>query len=82
MIMWNDEQLAAAGIDKQRLVALVHRLGESTNEMQSMGLCLHFDSTGDACLVHASQPPFAGDGGNDYAATVAWIGPGLEGGHW
>ena len=82
MIQWNDQQLATAGIDKQRLEALALRLEESARELQGMCLCLHFDSTGHAYLVHASRPAFTEDCGNDYDATVAWIGRGLEGGHW
>ena len=31
---------------------------------------------------HASRPTLAEDGGNDYDATVARIGLGLEGGRW
>lgn len=81
MIRWSDRQLAAAGIDKRRLAALVRRLGTSAREMEALGLNLHFDQTGDACLVHVSEPPFAGEGHHNRAA-VAWIGPGLEGGHW
>jgi hypothetical protein len=82
MIRWNDKQLAAAGINKRRLLAVVRRLRKSAREMQAMGLCLHFDRTGDACLVHETRPPFAEHETRDHGAAVAWIGRGLEGGHW
>jgi hypothetical protein len=82
MIRWNDEQLAAAGFNKRRLRALERRLRTTAREMQAMSLYLHFDRTGAACLVHESRLPFADDGGNDYGAAVAWIGPGLEAGRW
>ena len=82
MIRWNDDQLAAAGIDKRRLRGLERHLRTTVREMQAMGLYLHFDRTGATYLVHESRAPFAEDGGNDYGAAVAWIGPGLEAGHW
>ena len=82
MINWNNKELAAAGIDKRRLAALERRLSTTAREMRAMSLYLHFDRTGAACLVHESRPPFAEDGGNDYGAAVAWIGPGLEAGRW
>jgi hypothetical protein len=82
MIRWSDEQLAAAGINKRRLRALERRLRTTAREMQAMNLFLHFDRTGVACIVHESRQPFGDDGGNDYEAAVAWIGPGLEAGRW
>ncbi len=82
MIRWSDKQLAAAGIDKRWLQALVRRLRSSAREMQVMNLCLHFDRTGDACLVHETRPPFAGDETSDHGAAIAWIGRGLEAGRW
>jgi hypothetical protein len=82
MIRWNDAQLAAAGINKRRLRALERRLRTTAREMQAMKLYLHFDRNDSACLVHESRPPFAEDGGNDYGAVVAWIGPGLEADRW
>jgi hypothetical protein len=71
MIRWNNDQLAAAGIDQRRLKALERRLRTTARQMQAMSLCLHFDGTGAACLVHESRPPFADDGSNDYGAAVA-----------
>jgi hypothetical protein len=82
MIRWNDDQLAAAGINKRRLKALERRLRTTAREMQAMKLYLHFDRTNAACQVHESRPPFAEDDGNDYGTAVAWIGPGLEAGRW
>ena len=55
MIRWNDEQLAAAGIDKRRLRALERRLRAAAREMQAMELYLHFDQTDAACLVHCNS---------------------------
>ena len=81
-VEWNEEQLAAAGIERRRLKALVRSLMGSVREMEAMGLNLQFDGNGAACLVHTSRPPFTEDGGNDRGAAVAWIGLGLEGGRW
>lgn len=82
MIKWNNEQLAAAGIDRRRLAALVRRLRTSLREMEAMSLNLHFDETGDACLVHDSRPPFTDDCTSDHGAAIVWLGRGFEGGHW
>jgi hypothetical protein len=65
MIRWNDEQLAAAGINKRRLRAIERRLRTTAREMRSMKLYLHFDRNDSACLVYESRPPFDENGGND-----------------
>lgn len=82
MIRWTDEELVAAGIDRERLAALVRRLRTSLREMEAMSLNLHFDETGDACLVHESRSPFDDNDCIDRGAAIVWLGLGFEGGHW
>lgn len=81
-IRWDDKQLAAARIDKQRLVALVAKLEQCSQELLALGLHVYGES-GDGYLIHTSRPEHRdSDGKADYGAIVATVGFGFDGGGW
>lgn len=82
MIEWDDDQLAAAGIDRKQLESLVRRLTRCGKDMQALGLHL-YGASGHGCLIHSSRPAHGDTGRADQGSVVATIYPGhFDGGDW
>lgn len=80
-IEWSDEQLAAAGIDKTKLIKLVRSLQACSKLMIEMDLHV-YGASGSGCLIHSSRPTHKGRGEADQGAVVARVGQNFDGGDW
>jgi hypothetical protein len=80
-INWSDEQLAAVGIDKKRLISLIRRLRRCSKDLEAMNFKIYGES-GRGLLIHDSRPDHDDQSRADYGSVVADVGYGFDGGGW
>lgn len=80
-ILWTNEQLKAAGINKRRLKSLVKKLRECSALMVEMGFEVYGQS-GSGRLIHESRPTHDKYCNPDFGSVVADLGERFNGGDW